>query len=277
MGAINLHNRDRFYYNFGTPIYDTHADYNPKQGAWSTPFTGPNPRGPLEVDTINPITIRRNRLETVQHVGEIGVPGEWWGRQNTLFVLDIDDGNGRYVIEENLLLATGGVIGLKLGHIVDDISVRNNIVIARPGPPIPGADPEHGGTGMGSSAFEIGPQCKENTMNASLNIIVNLDGGLLMSSHYGNFPYFGESAEAYLEATPKPQTMDRNVYFSQGGTFGMFPNVTAARELLGLDVHSLLQVDPLLDLSDLSRVHVKAGSPALGLGFRNFEYGPRGS
>ena len=46
--------------------------------------------------------------------------------QNTLSVLDIDDGNARYVVEENLLLATG-VTGLKLGHVVDAITVRNNV------------------------------------------------------------------------------------------------------------------------------------------------------
>ena len=69
--------------------------------------------------------------------------------------------------------------------------------------------------------------------------------------------------------------MDRNCYFSKGGTVRMLPNQTAAQELLGLDVHSLLGVDPLLELSDLSSVHVREGSPALRLGFRNFEYGPR--
>ena len=116
----------------------TQADY---KNAWATPFTGPNPRGPTEVDTLHPIIIRRNRLETAQKVGAVGVPGEWWGFQNSLFVLDIDDGNARYVIEENLLLATGAN-GLKLGHIVDDLAVRNNIVIARKGPTVPGSDPE---------------------------------------------------------------------------------------------------------------------------------------
>jgi hypothetical protein len=181
-GAINLHNRDRFYYNFGTSIYDmTQAD---SKSPWASPFTGPNPRGPAEVDTIHPIHIRRNRLETVQKVGAVGVPGEWWGAQNSLFVLDIDDGNARYVIEENLLLATGSN-GLKLGHIVDAITVRNNIVVARRGPAVPGGDPDQSPR-QDLLAFNIGAMCMENTMNATRNVIVNLDGGRLLASSYGN-------------------------------------------------------------------------------------------
>ena len=139
----------------------------------------------------------------------------------------------------------------------------------------PQADPEGGGQRMDAIGWEGGVQCKENTMNASSNIIVNLDGGSLLVSTYGNFESSGLSAEMYLFREPKPQTMDHNCYFSAGGTVRMLPNQTAAQELLGLDVHSLLGVDPLLELSDLNSVHVREGSPALRLGFRNFDYGPR--
>lgn len=230
MGAINLHNRDRYYYNFGTSIYDPAQQDFTKYGAWGAPFHGPNSRGPVEVDTVHPITIRRNRLEVRQHVGLVGEPGEWWGRQNTLCVLDIDDGNGRYQIEENLLLATG-TNGLKLGHIVDDITVTNNIVIARQGPP--SVDLEVNDR-QDLHAFNIGPQCLENTMNASNNIIVNLDGGTMLASTYGNYAgYSGcgnmSDAQCYLYLKPKISTMDRNVYWSKGGSVRMLPNQTAAQ------------------------------------------------
>jgi hypothetical protein len=231
---------------------------------------------------VHPITIRRNRLETTQHVGIVGQPGEWWGPQNTLTVLDIDDGNARYVIEENLLLATG-VTGLKLGHIVDDMTVRNNIVVGRKGPRMAGEDRGDISSRMDLIGFNIGNQCMENTMNASNNLIVNMDGGVMKTSNFGGgfgAPGMDQTkarAAWYLNKTPKPTTMDYNVYWSQGGSVRMLPNQTAAQDLLGLDVHSLIGTeDPLLDLSDLSAVHVREGSPALRLGFHNFAYGPRG-
>lgn len=281
MGAINLHNRDRFYYNFGTSIYDqTQADYS----AWGAPFTGPNPRGPTEVDTVHPITIRRNRLEVTQHVGVIGQRGEWWGHQNTLSVLDIDDGNARYLIEENVMFATG-VTGLKLGHIVDDMTVRNNIVVGRKGPTVTGAglDPEDVSNRMDLVGFEIGNQCMENTMNASNNIVVNIDGGVMKATNFGSgfgMPGMQQTkagAAWYLNRTPKPTTMDYNLYWCKGGSVRMLPNQTVAQDLLGLDVHSLIGTeDPLLDLTDLGAVYVREGSPALRLGFHNFPYGPQG-
>eukprot|EP01052_Picozoa_sp_SAG31_P042020 SAG31_NODE_6541_length_1982_cov_1.657461_2_plen_322_part_00 len=279
MGAINLHNRDRYYYNFGTSIYDqTQADYS----AWGSPFHGPNPRGPTEVDTLHPIAIRRNRLEVTQHAGVVDEPGEWWGLQNTLTVLDIDDGNARYEIEENLMLATG-VTGLKLGHIVDDIKVCNNIVVGRKGPQLRGGDHELDiSSRMDLVGFNIGRQCMENTMNASNNLIVNMDGGVMKTSNFGGgfgAPGMDQTkagAAWFLQQTPKPATIDFNLYWSQGGEVRMLPNQTVAQQLLGLDVHSLIGTeDPLLDVSDLNSVHVREGSPALKLGFHNFLYGPR--
>ena len=80
-----------------------------------------------------------------------------------------------------------------------------------------------------------------------------------------------------MHLVPKPAVLDYNLYYSAGpdGSVAMKPNVTVARSLFGMDVHSLIDSDPLLNLTDLGAVHVQEGSPALKLGFINFPYGPR--
>jgi hypothetical protein len=96
-----------------------------------------------------------------------------------------------------------------------------------------------------------------------------------------------------MDTVPPPTTVDFNVYFS-GATPGarvvvcpiydskkkeVVSNFTAWTHVAGLDVHSLFDQDPMLDTSSLATtkrgVHVRSGSPALALGFHNFQYGPR--
>ena len=89
--------------------------------------------------------------------------------------------------------------------------------------------------------------------------------------------YLPAGADQYMHYIPKPSVLDYNLYYSAGpdGTVAMKPNITVATSLFGIDVHSVIDQDPLLDMSNLGAVHVREGSPALKLGFVNFPYGPR--
>jgi hypothetical protein len=63
MGAVNLHNRDRFYVPYDAPVWNRPGDTGPFYS--NSHFPRPVPRGPLEVDTINWITMKGNLWETV--------------------------------------------------------------------------------------------------------------------------------------------------------------------------------------------------------------------
>eukprot|EP00935_MAST-01C_sp_MAST-1C-sp1_P002386 g2386.t1 len=260
MGAVNLHNRDRFYVPFDSPVWNRPQDK--QTGGWNSHFPRPVPRGPLEVDTIHWITMKGNLFETEARQGPVGKPGDWFGVQATIFCVDVDDGNGMYLITENVLI-TQNTHGMKIGHVVDRMNITNNIVIATDDPRINGPVSNHGQKKpLHTVPFQIGAMMRDNTMRYTNNIHVQLPPTANMSSTATGPPWWWVSNFCPFEAdVPPPTTVDNNAYFSAAaadartvvcplfnGT-AVVSNMTAWTEVGGLDAHSLFDQDPMLDTS----------------------------
>ena len=174
----------------------------------------------------------------------------------------MDDGPTRYAVVENVCI-TSSTAGLKVGHVVDQITVSNNIVLSY-------------NTSISGTAFEVPKQPANNTNAFTKNVLVNMD--------YNNKPWqFSSYCQQNNTTTPPPSTVDDNLYFARNKQklkfCGSYDFWTTG---LGLDKHSLFRVDPQLENIDPGSegypfsIKVAEGSPALlQLGFQNFKYGPR--
>lgn len=119
--------RGRFYLATVTPEY---RQSNASEGSqWATRLP-PLPRGPF-IDAMHPNRIQGNLIETTL------MPMSPIAESPTLrpqvyavsiFCIDIDDGNERYVITENVCI-TNGTAGLKTGAVSDGMAITNNIVV----------------------------------------------------------------------------------------------------------------------------------------------------
>jgi hypothetical protein len=243
------------------------------------------------VDTINWITMKGNLWETRARQGQIGKAGEWYGVQSSVFCLDVDDGNGMYVITENVCI-TNNTAGLKVGHIVDRMNFTNNVVVSTDDPRINGG---YHTAALSTVPFQIGPQNSHNTMVYQRNIHVHLPlpRPLVAVPAAQVIPWkasnYCPNSPSFVAENPPPTFVDRNLYFSDdiagvvvclSDVERNYPNSTWKwTQVGGLDKHSVFNVDPLLDTSSIATdkrgIRVKEGSPALALGFRNFAYGPR--
>eukprot|EP00937_MAST-01D_sp_MAST-1D-sp2_P000443 g443.t1 len=305
MGAINLHSRDRFYVPGDSPVWNK----NKKPGAgaraspWSSQFPAPYQRGPVAVDAVRPTTLRGNVLRTTRRSGAFGRPGDWWGTQGTLFCLDMDDGPTRYVVTENVCIANG-TQGYKLGHDVDAIDYSNNILVSlATGWQSASASASAAGTAADTAALSIGAQNANNTNAFTRNVLVRLGsagGGASADAQPRPWLVAAGFEPAAAARHPPYATHDYNLYFAAGGTVGVPPlndGNRTAWAAAGLDRHSLFDVDPLVlnatpPLPGQAGggaggggagggrgwpfgIRLAPGSPAFGLGFHNFAYGPR--
>ena len=67
VGPINLHNRDRFYTPWDSPVWNKRV-LHPPDGYWGSQYPQPVPRGPVAVDTLYPIRISNNLLEVCKTI-----------------------------------------------------------------------------------------------------------------------------------------------------------------------------------------------------------------
>ena len=272
MGPINIHNRDRFYVAGDMPVFQKQNATQSKTH-WDE-FPAPFPRGPISVDAMHPTIVRGNVLRSQRRSGAVGVPGEWWGVQNTLTCVDLDDGGTRYEIYENVCIANG-TQGYKLGHGIDDINYHNNILVTlSQGAPMTRGATQTNTIGVSGSGMNV----KNNTCRFVGNVIAKLDAA------NDTKPYLVNNYDAKNTARRVPYSVvDNNVYFAAGSTVATLHS-RADWLAAGLDAHSLWDVDPLLLNADAATnpnfpfgIKLGAGSPAFALGFHNFAYGPRQS
>jgi len=266
MGAINLHNRDRFYVPGDSPVWNKVVD----DGYWESQFPMPFQRGPAEVDTVHPVIVRGNLFETTVLTGAVGQPGDWYGQQGTIFCVDIDDGPTRYLLTENVCIANG-TVGIKIGHVVDELNITNNIVVSFSGVPGTPAEP-----------FYVGQQTLNNSNVFTRNVMVWSDAvNAKRAWKISNLCPWNAERRA---RQPPPALVDWNMYFANGSSKGVAicPNYTVWTKVAGLDVHSLFGTDPLLLGAEPGQddfpfhIRVADASPAVTkFGFQNFEYGPR--
>jgi hypothetical protein len=168
------------------------------------------------VDTINWITMKGNLWETRARQGQIGKAGEWYGVQSSVFCLDVDDGNGMYVITENVCI-TNNTAGLKVGHIVDRMNFTNNVVVSTDDPRINGG---YHTAALSTVPFQIGPQNSHNTMVYQRNIHVHLPlpRPLVAVPAAQVIPWkasnYCPNSPSFVAENPPPTFVDRNLYFS---------------------------------------------------------------
>ena len=300
MGTINLHNRDRFYTPWDSPVWNKKV--NPPGSGWPAPqYPVPVPRGPVDVDTVYPIRISNNLLESRGRSGVANDHGaEWWGKQAAISCVDVDDGPVKYDIVENVCI-TDNTAGFKVGHVVDRIHVANNIVLA------------HNVTAS-ADAFEVPKQPFNNSNSFTRNILVNMDMDSAGSLDDGNIDGRGRSARSSSSSSPSgavevgsgtrkppswkfssycvnnatlvppPSIVDWNMYYALNNAtkLGFCRSYQYWTKGLGLDQHSLFHVDPQLENIQPGStgypfsVRVGEASPAIAnLGFLEFKYGPR--
>ena len=233
-----------------------------------------------------PILFKGNVLESERRYGAWGEPGAWWGVQNTLSCVDLDDGGTRWHFVENVCIANG-TAGFKLGHDVDRITYMNNIVVVIP--PVWAKKSEKilnkipGWSISDIVPVNIAQQPKENTNVYAGNVMVRLRGPgddviSLGPWLISNFNSGNESMERHIPYT----VWDNNSYWSETSNV-TFIEGKASWHAAGIDKHSLFDVDPMIRNAKKQEsadwpfgIHLDDASPALGMGgFQNFEYGPR--
>ena len=129
------------------------------------------------------------------------------------------------------------------------------------------------------AAVSVGTQNANNTNAFTRNVLVKLDAAAAPSQA----PWLASNYNPSDAARKPPYaTYDSNLYYAAGGAVGVPGGNRTKWTQLGLDAHSLFDVDPLLRNVDPATnprwpfgIVLAPGSPAFDLGFRNFAYGPR--
>ena len=236
-----------------------------------------------------PVTFKGNVLESERRYGAWGEPGAWWGVQNTLSCVDLDDGGTRWHFVDNVCIANG-TAGYKLGHDVDRITYRNNIVVATT--PAWAHDGLPGWTMTDIVPITIGQQPKYNRNVYAANVMVRLSQAPTTPHAHAHAhdisrgPWlvsnFNSANTSMMRHVPY-SAWDNNTYWAETDNV-TFMQGKASWHAAGLDRHSLFDVDPMILNARREAstdwpfgIRLADASPALGRpgGFVNFAYGPR--
>jgi len=263
-GAFNSWGRDRYWTElFNHPFV---------QGV--PPFF---PAGLVTQDAIFPTVIRNNFITYYTSAQ----PGNNWG-----MCFDLDDGSSNYIITENVCVGSN----IKIGSTGDIFTVSNNVVV----------DPIR--------PMLFWHPMINNYMNLSHNIAyysrsccahrdhpINISTNAMFANNKRKSPFFlapptsistytiSDSYVPDLNPILNPSYADYNLfYYELGG-----PNfIWTVEKMAGLtfqqwqfsslnDWNSLLNKDPEFEDLEHENFHVSNTSPALQLGFHNFDYGPQ--
>jgi len=196
------------------------------------------PAGPVYLDALRTTIVRNNYISFVAFPG---TPHATWVQN-----IDMDDGSSNFAVYENVCEGAS----IKIGAYGDLHSVQNNIVVDT------------------NRAMFLWNPMLDNTDILRTNIL------------YYSYPVqtfvlyeFGGASGIDVRGT------DYNLFYAPGATkyevnYFSNPNMNISEwQKKGFDTHSIFGQDPGFTNPKAGNYTLKLGSPALALGFQNFQYG----